>query len=142
MGTIGRGGGRLALTVAIGLLLSLFLATAAQATPRAQGPDPAVEEWPGWHYPTSCDGYGLQFDPVSVFSGPTGVELGSSPSEVALRDFLAGESWIRQFVPAHDWRLLAETEDSAEFASGRLGQPDQLSSMTFERDNGQWKWRG
>lgn len=136
---IGRGWKLLAIAAA---LLATMPLAGAQAARRAQGPDPAVKEWPVWPYPTSCDGYGLQFDPVSVFSGPTGVELGSSPSEVALRDFLQGESWVRQFAPPHDWRLLAETEDRAEFASGRLGHPDQLSSMTFRRDGGQWKWSG
>jgi hypothetical protein len=139
MGMISRGWKSLALVTV--LLVAMALAS-AQAAQRTEGPDPAVKEWPTWPYPTSCDGYGLPFDPVSVFSGPTGAELGSSPSEVALRKFLDGESWIHQFVPAHDWRLLAETEDRAEFASGRLSQPDRLARLSFERDGGEWKWSG
>lgn len=140
MGTISRGWKSLALVTA--LLAAMALAT-AQAAQRARGPDPAVKEWPNWPYPTSCDGYGLAFNPVSVFSGPTGAELGSKPSEVALRNFLRSEGWVRQLgASAHDWRLLAETDKAAEFASGRLAHPNRMSSMSFELDGGEWKWSG
>ena len=137
---IGRGCKSLALVT---VLLAAMALASAQAAQRARGPDPAVKEWPSWPYPTSCDGYGLPFDPVSVFSGLTGAELGSSPSEVALRDFLRKEGWVRQLgASAHDWRLLAETTKAAEFASGRLAKPNRMSSMSFELDGGEWKWVG
>lgn len=137
---IARGWKSLALVTV--LLAALALAS-AQAAQRARGPDPAVKEWPVWPYPTSCDGYGLQFNPVSVFSGPTGAELGSKPSEVALRHSLRTEGWVQQFgTSAHDWRLLAETDKEAEFVSGRLAHPNRMSQMSFELDSGEWKWSG
>jgi len=140
MGMIGRGWKSLALAA---VLLAVMPLAGAQAAKRARGPDPAVKEWPAWPYRTSCDGFGLPFDPISVFSGPTGAELGSSPSEVALRDFLRTEKWVRQLgASAHDWRLLAETDKAAEFTSGRLAEPNRMSSMSFELDGGQWKWNG
>lgn len=107
----------------------------------ALGPDPAVQEWPDWPYPTTC--HDLAFDPVAAFSSPTGVEHGSRPSEVALREYLREmESWPYRLVPLSNWRLLAETSDRADFASGRLLGPGGPSVISVEYEDGAWKGSG
>lgn len=122
----------------VAVLLALVAACGtAQAEP-APNPDPMLKEWPHWPYPTTC--HGLAFDPVVAFGGPTGVELGSRPSEVALREFLhETQSWAQPFGPLSGWRLLAETEGQVEFASGRLSRGGGPSVMSFDYENGEWK---
>lgn len=124
--------------LAVGLVLCIVGPSAIAAA--GAGPDPVVEEWPHWPYPTACDGD--PFDPVAVFSSPTGAELGFRPSEVALRNFLRSESWVEDYVPTSNWRLLAETSERAEFASGRLASPGGPSVMSFRQEDGKWKWSG
>jgi hypothetical protein len=102
------------------------------------GPDPVTEKWPQWPYKTIC-GW-LEFDPVVAFNGPTGVERGSRPSEQALARLLREQrNWATPIVPARHWRLLAETDDVAEFASGRLMGPHGPGTVSFERQEGRWK---
>lgn len=121
------------------LLCALTLGIDPSGAKSIAGPDPAVKEWPDWPYEASCEG--LAFDPVEAFSGPTGVERGTKPSEVALARFLSDESWALQMVPRHNWRLLAEDENHAEFASGQLAEGGP-STMSFEREEEGWKWSG
>ena len=106
----------------------------ASSTPR--GPDPVVGKWPRWPYPTTCGA--LAFDPVQAFSGPTGVELGSQPAEIALGEFLgvSQSPWPNR----HDWRLVAESDGIAEFAHGRLS--DRVEWLRFEQVDGQWRQAG
>lgn len=100
-----------------------------------------VEEWSEWPYPTSC--HDLAFDPVAAFSGPTGVESGSKPTEVALREYLREtQDWAMPFGPRTGWRLLAETTERAEFSNGRLSSPHGPATMSFEREGDRWKWSG
>jgi hypothetical protein len=117
-------------------LLGALVGVAGAGT--TAGPDPVVEEWPEWPYPTSCGT--VPFDPVEVFSGPTRAERGSKPSEVALRRFLRKQKWVTEFVPKRNWRLLAENRKVAEFASGRLSSPYGPGTMSFRRAKGRWKW--
>lgn len=93
-----------------------------------------VTKWTSWPYPTTCGI--LPFDPVTVFSGPTDAELGTSSAETALREFLQRGDlpWVQQKY----WRLLAEDSSRAEFAHGRLSA--ELEWLLFERVKGQWKW--
>jgi hypothetical protein len=127
--------------ILIAVALILFWAVAAIAA-LAQSPekDPVVEKWLGWPYQTTCGG--PPFNPLEAFSGPVGVERGDSPSERALGEFLKKERWTREYVPAHDWRLLVETDSIAEFASGRLGGAQGPGTMSFELVDGRWKWSG
>jgi len=125
----------------IGALIAAFLvATTSFATVAEApvGPDPVVEKWPQWPYKTTCGE--LEFDPVPAFSGPTNAERGSRPSEKALARFLKEErSWAYQIVPARHWRLLAETDGVAEFASGRLAYPHGPGTVSVERQTRGWK---
>lgn len=111
-------------------------ASAATTQPKIGGPDPATREWTEWPHPVAC--HGLAFDPVAAFSGPTGAERGSRPSERALRRFLARD--ILSWVPKRNWRLVAEAHGRAEFAAGRLRKG--LEWMSFQRVKGRWKWQG
>lgn len=119
------------------LLWALVGAGPAQGQTTA-GPDPVVQEWPHWPYPTAC--HELPFDPVAAFSGPTGVETGTRPSEIALREYLEEtRTWVYPLVPAHNWRLLAETSEGADFASGRLSTPEGPSVISVNYEDGEWK---
>jgi hypothetical protein len=124
------------------LLIALLGASAAFAkvAEAPVGPDPVVTKWPSWPYKTRCGD--LEFDPVAVFGGPTGVERGSLPSEKALAAFLRKDRFAREYLPARHWRLLAETEDAAEFANGRLSSDNGPSIVLFERGSGRWKMWG
>lgn len=124
---------RALLSLAIALLV---VVPGAVAATKIGGPDPAVREWPEWPHRVSC-GWSHSFDPVAVFSGPTGVEKGKLPSERALRRFLARE--ILDWVPKHGWRRLVEANGYAEFAVGRLRQG--VETMSFRRVKGRWKWQ-
>lgn len=125
----------------LGALVATFLvaATSFAAVVEAPiGPDPVVERWPHWPYKTQC-GW-LEFDPVAAFSGPTGVERGSRPSERTLARLLREQrNWATPIVPTRHWRLLAETDDFAEFASGRLADGYGPGTVSLERENGRWK---
>jgi hypothetical protein len=63
---------------------------------------------------TQCEG-GLPFYPIAAFTGAAEAELGSLPSEVALREALErGE--VAYAGSTHNWRRVVEDEDRAEFA--------------------------
>src|SRR5262245_12225236 len=101
------------------ILLGVLVVTGGSVRAETVGrPDPAVEEWPDWPFRAAC--YAPPFDPVSVFSGPTGAERGTRPPEVALRRVLHDPqfSWLR--FPLHRWRSVAESDSQAVFANGRL----------------------
>jgi hypothetical protein len=122
------------------LIVTLLVATASVAAVAEApvGPDPVVEKWPDWPYQTTCGE--LEFDPVAAFGGLTDAERGARPSERALARLLKEQrSWAYPIVPAHHWRLLAETEDAAEFASGRLADPFGPGTVSVERQEGGWK---
>jgi hypothetical protein len=82
------------------------------------GSDPALAEWPNWPYQASC--YSI-FDPIDAFSGPAEAELGSLPSQVALREIISSLSFPR--LPQSDWRLISETDTEAVFENGDLSSP-------------------
>lgn len=123
--------------VAFCCVMALGVGVAGAASESVGGPDPAVSEWPEWPHPVAC-GYGTPFDPVAAFSGPTNAERGAKPSEKALAQYLReGElDWVRK----HQWRLVTDTANRAEFASGRLIPGPEW--MTFESQGGVWKWSG
>ena len=134
MGVIRRG-------IALGLLLAVMGSGALARADGASGPDPVVQEWPYWPYPTTCGV--LSFDPVAAFSSSTGAEYGSRPSEIALRAYLEEmERYAYPTVPRYDWRLLAENERSAEFASGRMAEPGGPSVVRVSEKDGVWKYSG
>jgi hypothetical protein len=119
-------------------LLAALLSAGNPAHAGTAGSDPVVKEWPSWPYLTAC--HGLPFNPAEAFSSPTGVENGSRPSEVALREYLREmESWPYRLVPPSNWRLLAETSERAEFASGRLSEPGGPSVISVDYEDGVWK---
>lgn len=102
------------------------------------GPDPVAQKWPHWPYKTVCGE--LEFDPVTAFSGPTGAERGSQPSERALAGFLREQrKWGYPIVPSRHWRLLAEADGIAEFASGRLAGSRGPGTVSVERQENGWK---
>lgn len=109
------------------------LPTAASVPP---GSDPAVAEWPDWPYQAAC--YSV-FDPVSAFSGPAEAELGSLPSEVALREITTSLTFPR--LPQSDWRRISETETEAVFESGDLSSPFP-QWVLLERVDAVWKLAG
>jgi hypothetical protein len=119
-------------------VLGLALAGTADAwnVKYANGPDPAVSQWPSWPYPVGC--LDATFDPVAVFGGPTEAELGQGGAEQALRRYL-GEGLYPQ-VPKKYWRLVSSTATGASFASGRLDQG--LFWLSFELVEGQWRLAG
>lgn len=127
--------------IAIGLVVVLIGAGGPTRAEAMAGPDPVVQEWPSWPYPTACGS--LPFEPVAAFSSPTGAENGSRPSEVALREYLREtESYAYPTVPLYDWRLLAETDTRAEFASGQLSAPGGPSVVSVSLKDGVWKYSG
>lgn len=120
--------------------LCVLTMVAVTVTSANWGKDPAVRKWPSWPYPTTC-GERI-FDPVAVFSAPATAELGSTPSERALRRFLRHP--VIPWVPRHNWRLLHEYGRTAEFVSSPLSsRPDRAPEvLRFERRGGRWKWTG
>jgi hypothetical protein len=129
--------GRRSVIAVAAVLVALVSAAAAwAATAPPSGPDPVVEEWPAWPYLTQCGG--LPFYPVTVFSGNAEAELGTRPSEVALREALErGE--LPYVSSKSNWRLIAEDQDQAEFAHGRLA--GRLEWVAFEFRDGKWQYQ-
>lgn len=120
------------------LLLSLAFSASAHAwnITYANGPDPAVAEWPSWPYPAGC--LGSTFDPVATFGGPTEAELGQGGAERALKQYL--DEGIYSQLPTRFWRPVVSTGVRAVFASGRLELG--LFWLTFELVDGQWRLAG
>lgn len=135
----GRWTGFLKAVVVVALLV---LALPASSVGRgATGPDPAVERWPVWPWPTACGGH--TFDPVQVFGGPTGAERGSRPSERALRAFLVEQlGFATRIAPMRNYRRVSERGSQAEFASGRLRSRFGVTGLNFEKRRGRWRWWG
>lgn len=120
----------------VGVLAALVATASTWAAFAPNGPDPVAKEWPAWPYLSQCED-GLPFYGPKVFSGPTEAERGSKPSEVALREFInhGDLPWLRS---TRSWRTLAEDEDEAEFARGRLS--GELEWASFRSEGGQWKF--
>jgi hypothetical protein len=104
------------------------------------GPDPAVAEFPDWPFEASCESGANPFNPVVVFAGPTGAERGSTPAELALARFLDRGLLESIGISKHDWRLISETSDFAQFTHGRAG--GSLEWVAFGRQAGGWSFEG
>jgi hypothetical protein len=103
------------------------------------GADPAVAEWPIWPYQAVC--YGPPFDPVNVFSGAATAELGSLPSEVALRDVLHDPALAWLGLRQAHWRFVSEGDTQAVFVNGDLSSAFQ-QWILLERSAEGWKLAG
>lgn len=81
----------------------------------------------------------IPFYAVTAFSGKAEAERGSLPPQIALREFLAKSdlSWLKG---TRHWRPVVETEDRAEFSRGPL--TGELEWLTFDLEEGNWKWSG
>lgn len=103
------------------------------------GADSAVSEWSGWTGEVSCGS--VPFNPLVAFANPADAERGHTPSEVALRRYLAKTK--HDFPPSkpHSWRLLVETARYAEFGRGSLSNGG-VEVNTFERRAKGWTWVG
>lgn len=118
------------------MLASTMIVVAAgtsQAAGPSSGSDPVVDEWPQWPYGAGC--YGPPFDPVTVFSRPATAELGSRPTEVALRAVIHEPQFAWLGFAQHNWRFVSETEDEAVFVN-------DFSWIRLERDGETWKLAG
>ena len=126
------------LATAIVLLLGLAFAGTAHGwnVKYANGPDPAVAEWPSWPSPAGC--LGTTFDPVATFGGPTEAERGQGGAEQALKKYL--DEGLYSQVPTKFWRPVLSTGTRAIFASGQLELG--LFWLTFELVEGQWRLAG
>jgi hypothetical protein len=122
----------------LAVLAAVSVAAVAVAAETGGGPDPAVAGWPHWPGRVSCGR--LPFKPLVAFARPTDAENARKPSAAALRKVLAEGLYSEFGVPAHGWRLLAETSDYAEFAAGRLGHTVQM--IPVERKGRRWKQVG
>lgn len=113
---------------------------AAYAVAAPTGPDPVVQKWPSWPHPVTCGS--LEFDPISVFSGPTDAERGRGGAERALRRFLREPGW--GWIPKRHWRLVAKNKRLAEFVQGRASVhiEREMSALAFYRPKQRWKWAG
>ncbi len=120
-------------------LCALATAPAALAS-SASGPDPAVTEFPDWPFEVSCESGVNPFNPLEAFAGPTGAELGSTPAELALARFLKNGLLESIGISKHDWRLISETNDFAQFSHGRVA--GQLEWVTFSKRAGDWSFEG
>jgi hypothetical protein len=118
--------------------LILAVASAALAAGAGGGVDPAVKKWSGWQGEVACGT--LPFNPLVAFSRPTDAEKARTPAAAALRAVLAEDLYGQFGAPRHGWRLLAESSDLAEFASGRLGQRVQV--IPVERHGKHWEQVG
>jgi hypothetical protein len=138
---------RVSIRLVAALSVALLVCVAAAAARKvahlpASGPDPAVRSWAQWPHDVSCED-GLPFDPVAAFSGPTGAERGGLSSERGLRRILGSGELPK--VRRHGWRRLAETENVADFAAGRLftrpGRTgtSELEFIELERVGGHWR---
>lgn len=123
-------GGLMAAAVAALLLLA---PQAAGLTRTPPGPDPAVQRWPSWPFPTTFGD--SVFDPVAVFSGPVGVELGLRPQEIALREILQRPAPGPDYRERSGWRLVSESPGFAEYVWGRLPNVD---TVEIQESNGVW----
>lgn len=135
----GRGVG---LMIVVAAALLALAPAASSAVIRVAGPDPVVERWPAWPWPTTCGG-GENFDPVQVFSGPTGAERGSRGSERALRAFLGRQrGFATRIAPMRGYRRVTEGRRQAIFASGRLRSRYGVTGLFFEKQRERWRWSG
>jgi len=128
---------RFSLYLAALVAATMIAATPATATP-PPGSDPAIEEWPDWPFQASC--YSV-FDPLAAFSGPAEAELGSLPSDVALRDVLGNPELAWLGLPQDHWRLVSEDEAEAVFESGALSSPFP-QWVLLQRNGDGWKLAG
>lgn len=130
-----------ALAVMAGSIAVALSAAPSSPASSPPGPDPALREWPGWPYRSTCGFMG--FDPVRVFSGYAEAEKGGNAPEAALRGMLA-----RDFpfpLPDHGWRLAVRRSGKALFLHGELGAefetPNELLDLELERRGGRWQMR-
>jgi hypothetical protein len=120
-------------------LCVLAFAPAALAS-SASGPDPAVAEFAGWPFEVSCESGANPFNPLVAFATATGAELGSTPAELALAQFLENGPLISEGISKHDWRLISETDDFARFSHGRVA--GSLEWVVFGKQAGGWEFEG
>jgi hypothetical protein len=87
-------------------------------------------------------GHELTF-PADALAAPTGAESGSHPAAGALRAHLAGEREAA-FLPRSNYRLVAETRDTALFMAPTDGEAS-WAFVLVERESGGWSaaaWGG
>lgn len=123
--------GKVATTMLAGMLI-VAVGTIHAAAP-INDPDLAVDEWPQWPYKAGC--YGPPFDPIAVFSRSATAELGSLPTEVALRGIINDPQFSWLGFAQHSWRSVSESEEEAVFVN-------DFSWIRLERDGDAWKLAG
>ncbi|MDQ6778257.1 MAG: hypothetical protein M3071_19025 [Actinomycetota bacterium] len=78
--------------------------------------------------------------PASALRGPAGVENGSDPAAVALREFIARGLPLPTPLPAHTYVLLRETATTALY--GHVAGPGVIdASISFRELDGQWQYQ-
>ncbi|MGI8415488.1 MAG: hypothetical protein ACR2P2_04650, partial [Nakamurella sp.] len=76
--------------------------------------------------------------PVGVFAMPGRAELGSSPSSLALKGFLAHNPWGATYpVTGREWMLLAANDKEYVFGQ-RTGKVGMASVVTFVHRDGRY----
>jgi hypothetical protein len=83
----------------------------------------------------------LPFAPQTALRKPADAENGTLESEAALRTFLRGHR--QPGPPSNGWRLLAETETTADFAQGYIAD-GTFEQALFKNVGGVWedRWLG
>jgi hypothetical protein len=128
-----RRSGMLIWSIAIALFLGA--AAVAAASEPAAGPDPVLGQWPDWRGQVSCGSDGVPFSPRVALRRPADAEKGHRPAEIALRKFL--DARRQPGEGRHDWRLLAENAESADFIRGSV-VGESSEHVRLERVNGIW----
>jgi hypothetical protein len=120
-------------------LLCLLAVTPATWASSASGSDPAIAEFPDWPFEVSCEWNANPFNPLVAFATPTGAELGSTPAELVLAQFLRNGPLTNEGISKHRWRLISETADFAQFTRGRVA--GSLEWVAFHKEDNEWRFQ-
>jgi len=77
---------------------------------------------------------------LTAFASTTGAELGSTPADLALARFLKNGPLVSEGISKHDWRLISETDDFAQFSHGHLA--GSLEWVVFGKQAGAREFEG